>query len=241
MFVGQFEGTAQAAMTNRNARLIRELEDLRLPELQERYRAAVGEETRCPNRTYLVRRIREALEAQARNASTTPTPTGAAPAPAAERPIEPAAPAVAVAPPEPPAPRTAPANEASPAPEAEPTAAPAPAAAEATVALAEPTPAPPAPPPRAAPAPTPRRARAATRAARRARERPQRGRFKSMTVEELQTLYLSVVGRPTGSDNRSYGERVNMGSEARVGPRAAAIAQSATPHIRSCAVGANDS
>jgi outer membrane biosynthesis protein TonB len=202
-------------MTNRNARLIRELENLRLPELQERYRATVGEVTRCPNRTYLVRRIREAVEAQAGNASTTQAPTGAAPAPAAERPIEPAAPAVAVATPEPPAPPAEPAEEASPVPEAEPTDTPPPAAPEATVAHAEPPPAPPRPPPRAAPSPPPGRARTATSAPRRARERPQRGRFKSMTVDELRTLYLSVVGRPTGSENRSYGERVNMGSRVR--------------------------
>jgi hypothetical protein len=191
-------------MTNRNARLIRELENLRLPELQERYRAAVGEETRCPNRTYLVRRIREAIEAQARNAAATPAPPPAATAHAAARPTEPTSPPVAAAPPEPPAMPTPPDQVASPAPVAELAAAPARATAEATVAHAEPTPAPPRPPQRAAPTPTPRRARAATTPARRARERPQRGRFKSMTVEELRTLYLSVVGRPTGSDDRRY-------------------------------------
>jgi hypothetical protein len=32
----------------------------------------------------------------------------------------------------------------------------------------------------------------------------QRGRFASMTVEELQAKYLEVVGRATGSDNRGY-------------------------------------
>ncbi len=32
----------------------------------------------------------------------------------------------------------------------------------------------------------------------------QRGRFASMTIEELQTKYLDVVGRPTGSDDRRY-------------------------------------
>ena len=31
-----------------------------------------------------------------------------------------------------------------------------------------------------------------------------RGRFASMTVEELQTKYLEVVGRSTGSDDRRY-------------------------------------
>jgi hypothetical protein len=190
-------------MTNRSARLIRELENLRLPELQERYRAAVGEETRCPNRTYLVRRIREALEAQARDAAATPAPARAASS-RAQRPIEPASSPAAAAPPEPAAPLATPAEGAPPAPDTEPNEAPPPAAAEVTVAQVAPPPAPPPPPPRAAPAPTPRRARAATTATRRARERPQRGRFKSMTVEELRTLYLSVVGRPTGSDDRRY-------------------------------------
>lgn len=31
-----------------------------------------------------------------------------------------------------------------------------------------------------------------------------RGRFSSMTIEELQTKYLEVVGRSTGSDDRRY-------------------------------------
>ena len=31
-----------------------------------------------------------------------------------------------------------------------------------------------------------------------------RGRFASMTIEELQTKYLEVVGRSTGSDDRRY-------------------------------------
>ena len=31
-----------------------------------------------------------------------------------------------------------------------------------------------------------------------------RGRFASMTIEELQTMYLDVVGRSTGSDDRRY-------------------------------------
>jgi hypothetical protein len=32
----------------------------------------------------------------------------------------------------------------------------------------------------------------------------QRGRFAAMTIEELQTKYLDVVGRSTGSDDRRY-------------------------------------
>lgn len=31
-----------------------------------------------------------------------------------------------------------------------------------------------------------------------------RGRFADMTIEELQAMYLDVVGRPTGSDSRPY-------------------------------------
>lgn len=31
-----------------------------------------------------------------------------------------------------------------------------------------------------------------------------RGRFADMAIEELQAMYLDVVGRPTGSDSRAY-------------------------------------
>ena len=41
------------------------MEHLRLPELQAKYAEIVGEPTRCPNKTFLLRRIREALEARA--------------------------------------------------------------------------------------------------------------------------------------------------------------------------------
>ncbi|HVJ16842.1 MAG TPA: ribbon-helix-helix domain-containing protein, partial [Polyangiaceae bacterium] len=34
--------------------------------------------------------------------------------------------------------------------------------------------------------------------------KPPRGRFASMTIEELQAKYLEVVGRSTGSDDRRY-------------------------------------
>jgi hypothetical protein len=63
-----------------------------------------------------------------------------------------------------------------------------------------------------APAPveeTPRSARAAsapqpeTTLAESTSTKP-RGRFASMTIEELQTKYLEVVGRSTGSDDRRY-------------------------------------
>ncbi len=42
---------------------IEALDDMRLPELQTRYAEVLGEETRAPNRTFLIRRITEALEA----------------------------------------------------------------------------------------------------------------------------------------------------------------------------------
>ena len=109
--------------------LLRSLDRLRLPELQQRYRDVLGEETRCPNRTFLVRRIAEALTGRAE----------AAPA---------AQPATAPTPTETPAKRR-----------------------------------------KAAAVPPP--------------ARPVRGRFASMTVEELQTAYASTVGRPTGSHNRA--------------------------------------
>jgi hypothetical protein len=44
---------------------VKAMEKLRLPDLQARYAEVVGEETRAPNRAYLIRRIAEALEAQA--------------------------------------------------------------------------------------------------------------------------------------------------------------------------------
>ena len=47
---------------------VKALEKLRLPELRARYAEVLGEETRAPNRTYLIRRITEALEARAAEA-----------------------------------------------------------------------------------------------------------------------------------------------------------------------------
>ena len=47
------------------------LRALRLPDLQARFAELVGEETRCPNKAFLLRRIGEALEARA--AQATPT------------------------------------------------------------------------------------------------------------------------------------------------------------------------
>lgn len=90
------------------------LERMRLPELQARFQAVVGEATRCPNRTFLIRRITEAV--------------------AAKQPTK----------------------------------------KERTKKSTEPT------------------------------AHGQRGRFTSMTIEELQAQYATAVGRPTGSTDRRY-------------------------------------
>lgn len=64
------------------------LRALRLPDLQARFAELVGEETRCPNKAFLLRRIGEALEARAARARPAEdetvevtTPTDDAPAP----------------------------------------------------------------------------------------------------------------------------------------------------------------
>lgn len=147
----------------------RELDRLRLPGLQQRYREVVGEDTRCPNRTFLIRKIVEALEARAA-ASAAPSP-------------QPVAEPVTATP------------ESAP---IEAVAAAQPMIAE--TAHAEPRVAAAASPAVATPSTKPMRPQRAERP----RARPQRGRFKSMTVEELQTAYLAIVGRPTGSTDRRY-------------------------------------
>ena len=48
---------------------VKALEKLRLPELRARFAEVLGEETRAPNRAYLIRRITEALEARAEAAA----------------------------------------------------------------------------------------------------------------------------------------------------------------------------
>jgi len=64
-----------------------DLRALRLPDLQARFAELVGEETRCPNKAFLLRRIGEALEARAAQATPAEdvtaeptTPTDDAPA-----------------------------------------------------------------------------------------------------------------------------------------------------------------
>jgi len=69
------------------------LEDLRLPELRARYAKVLGETTLCPNRRFLIRKITEALLAQAEGEQHVPaTPSEGAPQPAAETTPPPTAP-----------------------------------------------------------------------------------------------------------------------------------------------------
>jgi hypothetical protein len=65
-------------MTKEIRRQVKALEKLKLNELQARFAEIVGEETRAPNRKFLIRRITGALEAQAAEAPT----ADAAPKPA---------------------------------------------------------------------------------------------------------------------------------------------------------------
>ena len=57
------------------------LRALRLPDLQARFAELVGEETRCPNKAFLLRRIGEALEARAARATPTEDVTAEAATP----------------------------------------------------------------------------------------------------------------------------------------------------------------
>ena len=70
-------------MTKEIKKQVKALEKLKLGELQARFAEIVGEETRAPNRKFLIRRITEALEAQAAEA---PTASAARKADAAPKP-----------------------------------------------------------------------------------------------------------------------------------------------------------
>lgn len=62
-------------MTDTTHRTLESLSTLRLPELQLRFAEIVGEPTRSPNKTFLLRRIGEALEArEAREQQTNAEP-----------------------------------------------------------------------------------------------------------------------------------------------------------------------
>jgi len=59
-------------MNDTTRRTLESLAKLRLPELQARFAEIVGEPTRSPNKTFLLRRIGEALEAREREAAAAP-------------------------------------------------------------------------------------------------------------------------------------------------------------------------
>lgn len=59
-------------MSTKTKKQIKALEKLRLPELWERFTEATGEATRSPNKTYLIRRINEALAAKEAKPVTEP-------------------------------------------------------------------------------------------------------------------------------------------------------------------------
>ncbi len=179
-----------------------DLESLRLPELQQRFLEVVGEETRCPNRTFLIRRIEQAL-LQSATTEDAATAEELAPTPAQ------------------------PAREPTPEPRTEPEPEPQQETEESTQSEAvaiqesadtEPQAANPeesATPHQETPAAEEHAAAPQQTAQPKKRARKntsegaptapaERGRFKSMTVEELQTMYLQKVGRPTGSTDKAY-------------------------------------
>jgi len=154
-----------------------ELEGLRIPELQARFREVVGEITKSPNRKFLVRRILEAVGQKEAEA----TASEPAQAPAAE-----VQPEVVVA--------TETESETASAPN-EPVAATEP---DAVVETKEEG----ATEGQAAPETAEGEGQRAP--AEEKPTRPARGRFAGLTVEELTAKYLEVVGRPTGSTDRAY-------------------------------------
>jgi hypothetical protein len=60
-------------MTSTARRTLESLSKLRLPELQARFAEIVGEPTRSPNKTFLLRKISEALEAHEMQTNAEPT------------------------------------------------------------------------------------------------------------------------------------------------------------------------
>lgn len=163
-----------------------DFESLRLPELQQRFLEVVGEETRCPNRTFLIRRIEQALLQRAEQPDA-PEPHQEAPAPA--EPEE--------------QPRTAAQSEAVATQEEGDTSESAANPEEAAAPHEETLDAEEHAEPSQQSAQPKKRARKNTSDAAPA-ARAERGRFKSMTVEELQAMYLQKVGRPTGSTDKAY-------------------------------------
>ncbi len=60
-------------MTDTTRRTLESLAKLRLPELQARFAEIVGQPTRSPNKTFLLRRIGEVLEAREQQTNAEPT------------------------------------------------------------------------------------------------------------------------------------------------------------------------
>src|SRR5512133_2285827 len=60
----------KVTMTSKTQKAITALDSMRLPELQARYLEVTGTTTRCPNRTYLIRKISEALTSNDAKASS---------------------------------------------------------------------------------------------------------------------------------------------------------------------------
>lgn len=185
-------------MSNKNKSTKNELEQLRLPELQARYREVTGETSRSPNRKFLIRRIEEARATREerksapsrsrRHVKSSPSmPVASATDGSTNVPlnVEPPVDALAQSAAEETS-NVAPAHENGTATNSRldvepPVDAPAESADETSSA--------------ALPHKDETAANSPTRV---------RGRFTSMTVEELQAKYLEVVGRATGSTDRRY-------------------------------------
>lgn len=58
-------------MSKKIDKVMEKLADARLPELRAKFEEVLGESTRAPNKTYLLRRIREGLEAKEQEAKAT--------------------------------------------------------------------------------------------------------------------------------------------------------------------------
>ncbi|HBQ18906.1 MAG TPA: hypothetical protein DEF51_49865, partial [Myxococcales bacterium] len=61
----------EETMSKKIDNVMAKLADRRLPELRAKYEEVLGESTRAPNKTYLLRRIREGLEAKEAEAKQT--------------------------------------------------------------------------------------------------------------------------------------------------------------------------
>jgi hypothetical protein len=159
-----------------------ELASLRLPALRERYREVLGTETRCPNRVFLIRKITEALASDPESTMGTPPSTRDADRDDAESIASAGADGAEADVEFGAAERAMDSGQRDDAvlgafdEEATAREARARRAQRRTIEIA------PLPPP----------------------SRGTRGRFAGMNVRELRSLYLSVIGRPTGSTDKTY-------------------------------------